>query len=177
MDINCSDTARIMKRNVWELTGKVSLCLPVVKENSHKNLRIISVQDSNLTCYEWMLEASPLYPASWQNIMHIEHSKLDYELDDWGSVVRYQIWAGDLSSLQHVHTESRVYPAFNSICKASVSQRLKRRGREALPWPPSSSENTNCWNWTSAALHAFMECTETPSLLIDDRYVELLRRD
>jgi len=52
MDINGSNTARITKINVCELTENVPSYFPVVKENNHKNLRIISVQVSNLTPYE-----------------------------------------------------------------------------------------------------------------------------
>ena len=49
MEINGSNTARIMKRNFCELIEDVPSYFPVVKENNHKNLRIISVQVSNLT--------------------------------------------------------------------------------------------------------------------------------
>jgi hypothetical protein len=52
MEINSSNTARIMKRNVFELTENIPSYFLVVKENNHKNLRIISVQVSNLTPYE-----------------------------------------------------------------------------------------------------------------------------
>jgi hypothetical protein len=52
MEINGSNTVKIMKRNLCELTENVASYFPVVKENNHKNLRIISVQDSNLTPYE-----------------------------------------------------------------------------------------------------------------------------
>ena len=56
MEINGSKTARIMKRNLCELTENVPSYFPVVKENNPpplpQNLRIVSVQDSNLTPYE-----------------------------------------------------------------------------------------------------------------------------
>jgi hypothetical protein len=52
MEINGSDTARVMKRNVCEVIENVPSYFPVVKENNHKYMRIISVQVSNLTPYE-----------------------------------------------------------------------------------------------------------------------------
>jgi hypothetical protein len=52
MDINGSNTARIMKRNACELTENVPSYFPVVKENNHKSLRIISVHYLNLTPYD-----------------------------------------------------------------------------------------------------------------------------